>query len=178
MWKDIQGYEGYYKINEYGDVINSKGNIIKPYISNKGYKIIDLCKKGTTKKMLVHRLVAIHFVPNPNNDPIVLHLDNVKTNTYYSNLKWGTYSENNAQAVRDGLHSVPTPDNRKYYQLYNSDNYILCFGVNDIIDKVGFGNDSSIRNYIFRDSPIPKGEYAGYHIRKLDMVKPFTINNL
>ena len=173
MWKDIKGYEGLYKINEYGDIMNSNGEIKKPYISNKGYKIIDLYNNGNSKKYLVHRLVAMHFVPNLNNDSIVLHLDNVKTNTYYENLKWGSYSENNAQAVRDGLHTVPRPDNRKYYQLENSDNTIVCFGVRDIIDTIGFGTDSAIRNYIFRQTPIPKGEYQGYMIKQVDTVKPF-----
>lgn len=172
MWKDIIGYEGYYKINEYGDIINSDGLIKKPYISNKGYKIIDLYKDGESKKFLVHRLVAIHFVPNPDNCNIVLHLDNVKTNTYYTNLKWGTYSENNAQAVKDGLHEVPRPDNRRYYQIYNDTDAVVCLGVNQIINTIGFGTDSTIRNYIFRQTPIPKGEYEGYNIRKIDFVKP------
>lgn len=173
MWKNIIGYEDLYKINEYGDIINSNGCIKKPYISNKGYKIIDLYKNGQSKKYLVHRLVAIHFVPNPNNEKIVLHLDNIKTNTYYKNLKWGSYSENNAQAIRDGLHSVPTPDNRKYYQIYNNDNKFICYGVNQIINTIGFGTDACIRNYIYRKTQIPKGNYQGYYIEKIDLIKPF-----
>lgn len=107
MIKDIMGYEGIYQINEYGDIRRADNfKIIRPYINNKGYKIIDLSKDGVTTKFLVHRLVALHFVPNPNNYPIVLHKDNVKLNTHYTNLVWGTYSQNNAQAIQDGLNKV------------------------------------------------------------------------
>ena len=50
MWKDIIRYEGLYKINEYGDIFSIlKNRLLKPYISNKGYKIIQLSKNGIDK---------------------------------------------------------------------------------------------------------------------------------
>jgi hypothetical protein len=48
-------------------------------------------------------LVAEVYIPNPMNLPIVMHLDNNKRNNHYSNLKWGTVSENTRQAYKDGL---------------------------------------------------------------------------
>ncbi len=177
IWKQIIGFENIYEINEYGDIRNSITKEIRsPYITNKGYKAIDLYKDGIRYKYLIHRLVAVHFVPNPDNYPIVLHKDNNKLNTYYTNLKWGTYSENNAQAISDGLNKIPTPDNRKRYSISNSDTgeYIICNGINEVINVLGFGNDSCVRNYIFRNTPIPRGEFRGYYIRKL--IKPFTID--
>ena len=178
MWKDIIGYEGLYKINEYGDIFSIlKNKLLKPYISNKGYKIVELWKDGIGKKFSVHKLVAINFVPNPNNFPIVLHRDNNKLNTYYKNLIWGTYEENNRQAIKDGLNRVPIPDNRKYYEIYNNENSIICCGVNEIIEKIEYGNDSIVRNIIFRGSKIKQGPYCGYKIRKKNIIRPIRFTN-
>lgn len=69
-----------------------------------GYAYIRIIlSDGTSKKHRVHRLVAKYFVDNPNNLPIVMHLDNNKTNNHYSNLKWGTIQENTQQACDNGL---------------------------------------------------------------------------
>lgn len=78
---------------------------LKLYINKRnGYAYIRLTlSDGTSKKYRVHRLVAKYFVDNPNDLPIVMHLDNDKTNNHYSNLKWGTIQENTQQAYDDGL---------------------------------------------------------------------------
>lgn len=174
MIKDIIGYEGLYTIDEYGNVYDKNGRCLRPYITNKGYKAIDLFKDGIRKKYLIHRLVAMHFVPNPNNHPIVLHKDNVKLNTHYTNLKWGTYSENNSQAIRDGLNKVPKPDNRKFYKLYNDNDFIVCRGTKSIISLID-GTESIVRNAVFRKTPIVSGNYKGYYIERTELEKPFTI---
>lgn len=174
MWKDIIGFEGLYKINEYGDVINNNGKYMSPYMSNKGYKMIDLHKNCTKHKYPIHRLVAMHFVPNPNNDPIVLHLDNNKLNTYYTNLKWGTYSENNSQAIRDGLNTLPRPDNRIYFKIYNEENEILCYGINELMKVTEY--PYSIRglyNYIYKNRPLKYGPYKNYYITQLNLIPAF-----
>lgn len=62
--------------------------------------------KSKTGKMIqrrVHRLVAIAYLPNPNNLPIVCHKDDDKTNPNLSNLFWGTNSENTQDAFNKGL---------------------------------------------------------------------------
>ena len=174
MIKNIIGYEGLYKIDEYGNVYDKNENILKPYISNKGYKVIDLYKNGERKKYTIHRLVAIHFVPNPNNYPIVLHNDNVKLNTHYTNLRWGTYSENNAQAIRDGLNKVPRPDNRKFYKVYKDEDYTVCHGSEGVISLID-GTESIVRNALHRKTPIASGKYKGYYIEQTKLIKPFTI---
>lgn len=178
MWKDIIGYEGLYLINEYGDIYSQISNkLLAPYISNKGYKIIDLVKDGVRKKYSVHKLVAIHFVPNPYNLPIVLHKDNDKLNTYYENLEWGTYSDNNRQAIQDGLNFVPIPDNRKYYEIYDDNTSVVCCGINEVIKEIGFGNDSYVRNLLFRHQKIKEGKYKGCSIRKKDIIRPIRFTN-
>lgn len=165
IYRDIKGYEGLYKISEYGDVLSIRTNaIMSPWISNKGYKCIDLVKDGTKKHYLIHRLVAEAFIPNPNNYPIVLHLDNNKLNIHYSNLKYGTYSENNAQCIADGLNKVPTPDNRKTYCLSNGINNYYFYGQKSIVDAIGYGNVGITQNIINRHSKIKQGPYKGYTI--------------
>ena len=174
MWKDIQGFEGLYSINENGEVYSIKHDLImKPYISNKGYKLIDLVRDGKKYKFSVHRLVALHFVPNPNNYPIVLHKDNIKLNTHYSNLQWGTYSENNAQAIRDGLNTVPKPDNRKYYRVFNNDGFSKVFkGTNEIIESGNYGTECIMRNTLFRHNELKGGLYEGCKIERTEIVSP------
>lgn len=90
MLVDINGFEGLYQISDDSSVINIiTGKTVKPWINNKGYKCVDLSKGGKRKHMLLHRLMATTFVPNPNNYPIVLHLDNNKLNLDPVNLSWG-----------------------------------------------------------------------------------------
>lgn len=58
--------------------------------------------KGKKRMFKVHRLVALAYIPNPENKPCVCHKDNNRMNPYYKNLYWGTYKENNTQCLRDG----------------------------------------------------------------------------
>lgn len=169
MIKDIIGYEGIYQINEYGDIRRSDNfKLMHPYINNKGYKVITLSKNGTITKFLVHRLVALHFVPNPNNYPIVLHKDNVKLNTHYSNLVWGTYSQNNAQAIKDGLNKVPITDTRKHYVVFDDsyEDINVCLGAKEVIELTNT-TESIVRNCLYRGTPIANGPYSGYYISKI-----------
>ena len=175
MFKQIEFIaDGRFYIDENGVVLNSLTNhIIKPFISNKGYPIIDLNYDGNRKKILVHRLVAQVFLPNPNNYPVVMHLDNNRMNSNVNNLKWGTYLENNKQAIDEGRMIVPRPDNRKYYAIYHPEYIvaIICNGINEVINELGFGNYSQIRNYIFRKTPIPQGKYQGWYITLFDNIR-------
>ena len=133
--------------------------------------MIDLCKNGNKYKFLVHRLVALNFVPNPNNYPIVLHIDNIKTNTHYTNLKWGTYSENNKQAIHDGLNTVPRPDNRIYYEIRNNSEFVNCaYGIDEVKEITKY--NKSIRglySLIFRGSVLKDGPYKGCNIIQSNM---------
>ena len=61
----------------------------------KKYYYVNLCKNNQQKACRVHRLIALTFIPNPNNLPCVNHLDCNKLNNNVSNLEWCTYKENN-----------------------------------------------------------------------------------
>lgn len=166
MKKDI--FNGKYTIDSDGNIFNNQLNrYISYYITNKGYKAVDLYYEGKRYKWLVHRLVAESFIPNPENHPIVLHLDSVRTNCNVNNLKWGTYSENNKQAVAEGSMKVPRPYNRKYYILYDDTIIMKFYGLKSIIKETGL-TESMLRNYIFRNQSILHGNYAGFKIKLLE----------
>lgn len=107
VWKDIDGYDGYYQVSNMGRVrsvdriVNGrwgdtfrKGIVLKQKTNNKGYKMVDLHKDGKPKTYQVHRLVAESFIPNPNNNPIINHKDENKLNNHVDNLEFCTQSYN------------------------------------------------------------------------------------
>lgn len=116
IWKDIIGYEGYYKINNKGTVIsldritaysngaqhNHKGRIMATTKCPKGYIFVSLSMHGKTIKIGVHRLVAKSFIPNPLNKPQINHIDSVPSNNNVENLEWVTAKENTAHAMEFG----------------------------------------------------------------------------
>jgi len=90
---DIEGYEGLYKINILGDVMRN-GIVRKPYVSNRGYKRVCLSKDGKKKKYLIHRLIMLHFVPNPSNLECVDHINRIKHDNRIENLRWVSKRDN------------------------------------------------------------------------------------
>lgn len=101
MWKDIKGFNGKYQISDLGQVRNAKGNILKGHTNNKGYQMVHLRAKGISKLCSIHRLVAVHFIPNPDNLPQVNHKDENKLNNAVSNLEWCIQSYNNNYGTRN-----------------------------------------------------------------------------
>jgi len=97
IWKPIQGFEEYYLVSNKGRVKSTRFNkekILKTSISTPGYKGLNLFKNKRSHSREVHRLVAIHFVPNPENKPEVNHKDGDKLNNHAYNLEWMTHKEN------------------------------------------------------------------------------------
>lgn len=110
---NIPGYPGYH-ISKRGRIysrwdVNGKGILSKryhlkqPHLNKNGRYIIGLSQPGIgTTKWLVHRLVALVYLPNPEELPYVCHKDNVPTNNSVNNLYWGTQKDNMSQASKDG----------------------------------------------------------------------------
>ena len=102
-FRSITGYENLYEVSNLGNVRSLRNNIIlKPETGHKGHKRVGLHKQGTVKRFLVHRLVAIAFIPKVEGKDIINHIDNDPTNNHYTNLEWSTYSENLQHAEDQG----------------------------------------------------------------------------
>jgi NUMOD4 motif-containing protein/HNH endonuclease len=103
LWKDIINYEGLYQISSLGRILIIKTKKIKKLsLTKMGYYGIMLLKDKKSKNFLIHRLIAIHFIPNPNNLPIINHKDYNKLNNNIDNLEWCTYSHNINHAYDNG----------------------------------------------------------------------------
>ena len=110
IWKPIVGYEEYYEVSNLGRVKRVKGGdgtrlekILKGARYATGYIMVGLCANSKQKNCSIHRLVAMAFLPNPENKPCVNHINGVKTDNRVENLEWSTYQENNQHAWRTGL---------------------------------------------------------------------------
>lgn len=101
MWKDVKGFEKYYKISNDGRIYSKLSKReLKVQNNGKGYLFIRLVNKT---KFYVHRLVAINFIDNPNNLPQVNHIDGDKSNNNDWNLEWCTNKQNQIHSVKIGL---------------------------------------------------------------------------
>lgn len=121
------GRNGYRTIEE---------SIIKPRQDKRGYKIVSLRIYPKKYFLSVHRLVAEAFIPNPNNYPVINHIDSNPSNNNVNNLEWCTQSHNVKYAYANG-NAKPTkgcfkkgtiPHNlRKVSQIDKNGNLIKTF---------------------------------------------------
>lgn len=125
VWKDILGFEGRYKISNLGRVKSMRRTVdigerrmpngarmhiyrhqnekILKCIIKRDYYYVFLSNLSIRKYFSIHRLVAMHFIPNSKNKPEVNHIDGIKSNNSKSNLEWATVSENALHAFKIGL---------------------------------------------------------------------------
>ena len=126
IWKDIEGFEGFYQISNLGRVKSlprlvpfkqgmfrmTRERILKNRVGSNGYGFVYLCKPKAKRQVLVHRLVAQAFIPNPLGLAIVNHKDENPLNCRVENLEWCTYKYNsNYGTCREkiGKHSREHP---------------------------------------------------------------------
>lgn len=111
-WLDVVGYEGVYSISSTG-VLKSLANgaskkekILKTFVKH-GYPAVKLCKEGVKKHYTIHRLVALHFIPNPQGYPYVNHKDENRANHSVENLEWCTPAYNTAYSSYKKIKKTP-----------------------------------------------------------------------
>lgn len=104
-WLDIKNYEGKYQVSNTGKVRNLKTNrILKPQLTGQyRYDAVTLCKNSIKKRYYVHRLVAQHFILNPENKYSVNHKNGNKQDNNVNNLEWATGTEQNNHAFKIGI---------------------------------------------------------------------------
>lgn len=107
QWKDIKDLEGLYQVSNFGQIMSlnyrktGRAELMKLIKNKKGYLTVMLHKNGEYKKFLVHRLVAEHFIPNPENLPFINHKDEDKKNNRFDNLEWCSNEYNSNYGTRN-----------------------------------------------------------------------------
>ena len=106
--------DGMYWFSDHGRVYGpgrgGHGQFLDPVETADGYHHITFSHGRYKKNVRVNRQVAKAFIPNPNNLPLVMHLDNDPANNHVNNLEWGTHSENNQYCWDCGRRSVTLTD--------------------------------------------------------------------
>lgn len=147
IWKDIKGFEGRYQVSSYGRVksighTDSLGRhwktvFLKPSKHTSGYLHVNLIDKyGKRLSILLHRLVAINFIPNPNNYPQINHKDENPANNHVDNLEWCTAQYN----VNYGRHTerMVLSQSRKVVQLGYNGNIVKIWDSISEADRCGY----------------------------------------
>jgi hypothetical protein len=121
--KDVEGYEGRYKITDDGRVYSCiSQKWLKPFVMRDGYLGVCLHKDGKQKTLKVHRLVAVAFVKNPHRKNVVNHLNEDKTDNRAENIEWSTVREN----INWGTRTKRAKEKQSYPVIQVSMDYKSC----------------------------------------------------
>jgi hypothetical protein len=128
IWKNAKGFEKEYQVSSLGNlkarskktwngkaICNRKEKIMRLPEPNKwGYIHVALCFNGVKKKVLMHRLVALTFIPNRKGKETVNHINGIKHDNQVENLEWATRSEQNIHASKMGLRKFTGEDHSQH----------------------------------------------------------------
>lgn len=188
-WRDVVGYEGIYKVSSIGRIIvlqrivkrvNNHTLLTKPKIKKPsrlytGYLSIGLTKNSVTTTRLIHRLVAVAFIENPEGYPYIDHIDGSRDNNCVSNLRWCTQSQNMLNPISRKRNSLSKKGKRPYWVFKK----IVCIkdGVavkeyNSISDVVNDGHSDECVSRVCRKL---RKTYHGYRWMYLDEYKSLVV---
>lgn len=152
IWAKIPNYQ-YYEISNYGNIRSldrivkrgwngsyfRKGAPLKIIVNNAGYPTVTLSKDGICTIWLIHRLVALAFIPTIPDKKIINHKDANKQNNYYLNLEWCDHSHNLTHSYTTTRKSKKGKDNKKFGQThtYVSSKIVLDLNTGIFYDNVG-----------------------------------------
>lgn len=108
IWKDVKDFKNIYQISNFGKIRNVKTNrLLKPFKNTNGYYQINLWSKNKRKHILIHKLVAETFIPNPSKLPFINHKNENKLDNKVDNLEWCTAKYNCNYGTRNARLSRP-----------------------------------------------------------------------
>lgn len=160
-WRDIKDFEGVYQVSNYGRIKSCdrtvekhyrngvlvkcqiKEKVIRHFTNNKGYSVIRLYKNRKCYHKLIHRLVAEHFIPNPNEYLEVNHKDENKRNNRVDNLEWCNrrYNNNYGKQSKEGRRKSSNCRMKKVCQWDLNGKLIGIFdGIRIAEEKTGIDN--------------------------------------
>ena len=157
VWRKVSGFENY-SVSNYGRVINSNtGKILKTRLDKQGYVRTSFFVNGKQYYFTIHRLVALAFIPNPENLPEVNHKDEDKANNFVwvnadgnvdiekSNLEWCSPSYNTNYGTRndrcrDKMMNDPVKS-KKVLQYDKEGNFIKEWDSINDIERAGFNRN-------------------------------------
>lgn len=143
IWKPIKDYINY-EISNFGKVKSLYKNIILNPEIRRGYYAVQLYKNSKAKHFQIHRLVAIHFIKNPNNLKYVNHKDENKLNNNVNNLEWCTasYNINYGTCIERAIKKKSIP----VYQYDKNGNYLNYYSsIMDAERKTGIYNNNIVK---------------------------------
>jgi len=134
-YEEIIGYENYL-IYENGQVFSKKNKrFLKPRVDRYGYLSIQISKNNQRKNVRIHRLIALYFIPNPENKRCVDHIDGNKANNSISNLRWASDSENCKNGKK---RSHNTSGEKNVYWTEQTGKWAVSFSVNGKLKHFGY----------------------------------------
>ena len=144
-FEPIEGYEGY-SISKDGEIWSERSNkLLSPFPDKKGYLLCNLYRNGIRKQHKIHRLVALTFIPNPENKPQVNHIDGNKANNHIDNLEWASPKENIKHAWDSGLANSISGVHRTDSKLTEED--VLYIRTNYIPKSPDFGGRALAKKF-------------------------------
>lgn len=181
--KNLMGYEGLYLIDSIGNVVScprqqgsrfvSQYKILGTKINRLGYKEVALSKDGKTKTVLLHRLIAMHFVDNPANLPCVNHINGIKTDNRIENLEWCTRSQNTKHAYDNNLGGFRDYANAGIKAMNENMQYVVVILVAPSGEEIKFNSTTEAAEYIGT-----KKDEVTRAIRKNQRVKGYRVFGL
>lgn len=132
IWKDVDGYNGDYKISNLGNVLSLKKQqvVLTPRLCGQYYAVCLYDNNNKRKNHYIHKLVLVAFIPNPENKPQGNHIDGIKAHNYVSNLEWCTNSENIRHAYKLGLKTAPCAQTGRFGDLHHLSKKVHQYSIN------------------------------------------------
>lgn len=177
-WRNIEGFEGKYKVSSYGRIWNTYKDVevAQPLSGEPQYKYVNLHFTGRKSEFLrVHRVIAKAFIDNPDNLPIVDHIDRDKLNNHASNLRWVSNSGNqrntDAAVFINGMHILD------FVERYESPSNAYSYLHQSL--KSGLSEEDAIskyEEYIRYGFKTTKVEYKGNQVYLYDLCKQLKVS--